>query len=93
MTRRTLIVLLIVAGGLITAVARKAYVPQGWEENDDAKKLKFSHTYHMKDVGVACEDCHKAAKTSKLSSDHYFKHCIPSVPGVNSSASRVTASP
>lgn len=70
MKRRTLIILLIIAGGLITAAARKAYVANGWVENDDAKKLKFSHTYHIKDVGVACEDCHKAAKTSKLSSDN-----------------------
>ncbi len=70
MKRRTLIVLLIVAVALITAVARKASSPQGWESKDDSKQLKFSHTYHIKDVGVACEDCHKAAKTSKLSSDN-----------------------
>jgi hypothetical protein len=37
---------------------------------DHSKYLKFSHTLHVKDQGVACEDCHHDAKKSARSSDN-----------------------
>jgi len=41
-----------------------------WNETDHAKYLHFSHKFHVKDQGVACEDCHHDAKASKQSSDN-----------------------
>jgi c(7)-type cytochrome triheme protein len=70
MTRRILIVLCVLAGALLTAVGRRAATVDGWTETNDAKSLKFSHSFHVKDAGVACEDCHGAAKTSTRASDN-----------------------
>ncbi|MFH0988452.1 MAG: hypothetical protein V1799_00360 [bacterium] len=36
----------------------------------EEKTIKFSHLKHVKDAGIECVDCHKAATTSKLSSDN-----------------------
>jgi hypothetical protein len=70
MTRRYLILSLIIAGALITAVARKSTAPASWPENKDQKSLKFSHAFHVGEGGVACIDCHKGAATSKKASDN-----------------------
>ena len=59
MKRRNLIILLVTVGALVTAIARKESAPRNWPENDDAKKLKFSHKYHVGEAGIDCEDCHK----------------------------------
>lgn len=69
MTRRYLIVLLIIAGALVTAVARKESAPLSWPENDDAQRIKFSHAFHVGEAGVPCDSCH-AARVSKFASDN-----------------------
>jgi len=69
MIRRYLVFLLIVAAGLITAVAYKPAPRNGWPDRADNKQLKFSHKTHIAGAGVACENCHPAA-TSKLASDN-----------------------
>jgi len=66
---RYLIVILVIAGALVTALAMKSAAPFAWPGNDDATRIKFSHSYHIAEVGVACEDCH-AAKTSTSASDN-----------------------
>jgi hypothetical protein len=70
MIRRHVVVFLIIVAALLTAVARKASAPVEWPDVQDSGRLKFSHTFHIKQAGIACEDCHKAAKTSKLASDN-----------------------
>jgi hypothetical protein len=52
-----------------TAFADRAALTGLWEENASARQLKFSHTYHVGEAGIACVDCHKAATTSLASSD------------------------
>ena len=37
---------------------------------DNSKLIKFDHRLHVKDAGVKCEDCHKAAVTSVSSKDN-----------------------
>ena len=51
------------------SVAMKEPSRKYWHEQDHSKFIKFSHTFHVKDQSVACEDCHTAVKTSKASSD------------------------
>jgi hypothetical protein len=70
MTRRILFILVIASAALFTAVARKESAPRQWPDNTDVKELKFSHTKHVKESGIACLDCHGAAKTSTRSSDN-----------------------
>jgi len=80
MTRRILFILVIGGAALFTAVARKESATHQWPETDDATRLKFSHSKHLTEVGVACLDCHGAAKTSKLSSDNLrsnHDNCTP----------------
>ncbi len=69
MLGRYLIVILVIAGALVTAVAHKSSAPMSWPEDDTASPLKFSHTFHVGEAGVACADCHNA-KESKLATDH-----------------------
>ena len=64
------IILLAVAAALLTAVAMKNSSTADWPENKESREIKFSHTFHIKDAGVACEDCHTAAKTSAVASDN-----------------------
>jgi hypothetical protein len=37
---------------------------------DHSQYLKFSHRFHVEEQGIACEDCHTTATSSKLSSDN-----------------------
>ena len=60
----------IVIAILLVSLAMKESSNNGWKEDDNSKFIKFSHTYHVKEAGVACEDCHHSAKTSKQSSDN-----------------------
>jgi hypothetical protein len=69
MLGRYLIVLLVIAGALVTAVAHRSASPLVWPEKEGTAQLKFSHAFHVGEAGVACADCH-AAKDSKLASDH-----------------------
>ncbi len=55
---------------LLTALARKEPPPQIWPGDEELQGLKFSHTFHVKEASIACEDCHKAAKTSTLATDN-----------------------
>ena len=79
MKRRYLLMALASVALLLTALARKEPPPQFWPDNGDSQKLKFSHAFHVGEAGIACEDCHKAAKTSTLSSDNLHsthENCI-----------------
>lgn len=80
MSRRILFVLVIVAAALFTAVARKESSPRQWPDVNDATRLKFSHAKHITEAGIACLDCHGAAKSSKFSSDNLrsnHDNCTP----------------
>ena len=70
MLTRYVILVLVIAGALVTAVARRDTSPTVWEERSGTKQLKFSHKFHIKEAGVACEDCHPGAKTSMQVSDN-----------------------
>ena len=52
------------------SVAMKSPTPTRWDEKDHSKYIKFTHTFHLKDAGAECVDCHHTAKASKLSSDN-----------------------
>jgi hypothetical protein len=41
-----------------------------WPDSGDEKALKFSHTFHVKDAGVACADCHPEAAKSTMPSNN-----------------------
>ncbi len=69
MTRRILLLVGVAGAALLTAVAHKQSSAPGWPDNGDAQRLKFSHALHVKDNGMACLDCHAAAKTSTSSGD------------------------
>ena len=69
MLGRYLIVILVIAGALVTAVAHKSSAPMSWPEDGKTSQLKFSHKLHVGDAGVACADCHNA-KESRLATDH-----------------------
>ena len=70
MIRRTLIVFAVAGIAIFTARARKESTAFNWIDNGDAGRLKFSHQLHVKENGIACVDCHPAAKTSAQSSDN-----------------------
>jgi len=70
MNRRLLMILAVAGAGIVTAVARKESAPLTWPDNGDALRLKFSHELHVKQNGMACLDCHGAAKTSELATDN-----------------------
>jgi len=61
---------------LVSAAMREASVAAGeadrppGREEDRSKLIKFSHKYHLKEIGASCEDCHADVKASKLSSDN-----------------------
>ncbi|HEX9615158.1 MAG TPA: cytochrome c3 family protein, partial [Bacteroidota bacterium] len=65
-------VYLLVVGILLLIVA-STFVTQSREasaDQDRSKLVKFSHELHVKDAGVACQDCHSAATASTVSSDN-----------------------
>lgn len=63
-------IVLVIAVAVSVAMKGPRSTGQNWQSEDHAKYLKFSHTFHVKEQGVACEDCHYNAKTSKVSSDN-----------------------
>ncbi len=69
MTTRHLIAVLFVIAAVTVSLAMNMPSRTYWEEADHSKYIKFSHTFHVKDQGIACEDCHVTAKASTLSSD------------------------
>src|SRR3990170_1032690 len=70
MLRRYLIMGLTLLAAAVIAVAMRETPSQAGQEEDRSKLIKFSHKYHMQDVGASCQDCHTSAKTSKRSSDN-----------------------
>lgn len=59
--------------GIFLLILAATFVTQSGEPDDKqdrAALIKFSHAYHIKEVGVACVDCHDAAPTSRLSADN-----------------------
>ncbi len=60
----------LLAAGALGALVLTTSPSSLWPENDDAQRLKFSHKYHVSEVGVACADCHTAARTSASSTDN-----------------------
>ncbi len=69
MTSRSLIASLFILAVVAVSVAMEVPSKSYWQEPDHSKFIKFSHTFHVKDQGIACEDCHVSVKASKLSSD------------------------
>jgi hypothetical protein len=45
-------------------------IPVTIPEQDRRSLIKFSHQYHLQDIGLFCTDCHKMAPGSKFSSDN-----------------------
>jgi hypothetical protein len=70
MKRRYVFVVIALAAILVTALSRKEPQQQFWPDLGAGSQLKFSHAFHVKEAGIACQDCHTAAKTSKLVSDN-----------------------
>ncbi|HXX64013.1 MAG TPA: cytochrome c3 family protein [Bacteroidota bacterium] len=70
MKRRYPAIAIVMAGALLSAVAHRSTAPLSWPENSDAQSLKFSHSFHVKEAGVACTDCHKAASASMKATDN-----------------------
>lgn len=69
MIKRYVVATLVLIAAVAVSVAMKEPLHRYWQVEDHSKYIKFSHTFHVKEQGIACEDCHTAAKTSKLSSD------------------------
>jgi len=70
MIGRYVVFLAVVLGVLVTAVARKPSAPPSWPTLTAQQSLKFSHSFHINEVGGACVDCHPGAQTSASSSDN-----------------------
>jgi len=58
-----------VLAATILFLGMRAPLRTEWNEGDHSKYVKFSHTAHVKERGIACEDCHTKAKGSKSASD------------------------
>ncbi|MFI5252610.1 MAG: cytochrome c3 family protein [Bacteroidota bacterium] len=70
MKRYFFLIGLAVAGIIAISPAKKEPLGNSSLEVMQAKQsLKFSHTLHVKDQGVGCEDCHTTVRTSKQSAD------------------------
>ena len=69
MTRRSAFIIAAVLAAVVLFIGMKTPLRREWEEGDHSKYIKFSHTAHVKDRGIACEDCHSKAKASKTSSE------------------------
>ena len=65
--RRTFVIAGVIAAALVTATAMKPYILPGWQDRDESRQLKFSHTKHVKEGGITCDNCHAAAKSSSAS--------------------------
>ncbi|MBS4029029.1 MAG: hypothetical protein KGZ58_10375 [Ignavibacteriales bacterium] len=59
----------LVAVFLISIFARQPFAKADGEP-ENAQYLKFSHSLHIKEQGIGCEDCHTLVKASKFSSDN-----------------------
>ena len=70
MTKRLVVISSIALASFALALTLRNSSGHYWSRDDDETDLKFSHTLHVKDNGIACEDCHLTAKTSKFSSDN-----------------------
>jgi hypothetical protein len=67
---KKIVFFLIISAVVIISIAMKEPSYTGWKEQQHSKFIKFTHSFHIKDAGAACEDCHHAAKASKQSSDN-----------------------
>jgi hypothetical protein len=59
--------------GILLLIVAATFVTQSRETEkaqDRGALIKFSHEFHIKEAGVACQDCHEGAATSKLASDN-----------------------
>jgi len=63
------ILFIVISMGLAAAAA----APQQQKETRK-KYIKFSHTFHIDDLGVDCVDCHSAVETSAAASDNNLAH-------------------
>jgi len=59
-----LLATVVIAAAMQTPSQKKSF------REDHSPYLKFSHKAHVQERGVACEDCHTTATSSKLSSDN-----------------------
>lgn len=69
MNARYAVLAVILLVTLLTALATRDLTTRDWPDNGDAKSLKFSHSKHVKDAGMACADCHTAAPASQKAAD------------------------
>ena len=69
MIQRYLFFRLLLVGVVAAAVATRVPLSTNQMDEDHSKYLKFSHTLHVKEQGIACADCHTAAKSSTSSLD------------------------
>ncbi|MBI2619770.1 MAG: cytochrome C [Ignavibacteriales bacterium] len=63
---------LLIVGVLLLLIA-STFVTQSREgsvSEDRGKSIKFSHTFHIKEVGMGCVDCHEGATTSTSARDN-----------------------
>ena len=70
MIKGIVIVLSLLVASLALALTLNSLSNKYWSRYDRQMEIKFSHTLHVKDNGIACEDCHVTVKASKLSSDN-----------------------
>jgi hypothetical protein len=70
MIRRYIVFLLAVAAVLVTALAHRSSAPREWPDSGGATRLKFSHSFHVKEAGMACADCHPGAAASSAATDN-----------------------
>lgn len=73
MRRMTLVGGLILLLMIAFAIARKEPLQRdNWQHEGQLRMMSFSHAKHVKEQGMACEDCHTMAKTSIQSQDNLF---------------------
>ncbi len=59
----------VILGLVAVSIAMMSPGSKGWIQSDESKYIKFSHKFHLSEVGAECDVCHHDARTSKLSSD------------------------
>ncbi len=55
---------------VVSVAMRKPSINIARDEETNSEKIKFSHTAHISERGVACSTCHSLAMTSKFATDN-----------------------
>ncbi len=67
--RRSIPAAMVLIAVVALALPLRDHPGKYWRGEDHSKFIKFSHIFHVKEQAIACQDCHAAVATSKLSSD------------------------